>query len=225
MSEAATRAVVSLVGEAMAHLLWGHGAIRISRKRPFRLTSGNFSPVYINCRQAISDPTAMALFTVGVRSKCDEKRIRTDFVAGGETAGIPFASRVAQSLALPLVYVRKARKGHGTDALVEGKVRRGATVLLVEDLITDAASKLGFIKGITAAGAKVSDVVVMFDRLQGGKQALARLGVRLHSLTDMDVALKVAEENAYVPKESVDSTREYLASPRRWHAKRGLDFH
>jgi orotate phosphoribosyltransferase len=136
------------IEEITSLMLWRSGAIKTNTNKPFRLASGNYSPLYINCRQVISDPVFMDLFCAFSHALITWNGVRTDIVAGGETAGIPFAAYIAQRLGLPMVYVRKKAKEHGVASLVEGSIEQGTTVLLVEDLITDAASKLRFVTGI-----------------------------------------------------------------------------
>lgn len=210
--------------EASALMLWDLGAIKINVEQPYKLVSGNFSPIYINCRQVISDSTFMHLFTACARfiSKCYQ--ISLDVVAGGETAGIPFAAFLAQSMALPMVYVRKAKKGHGIDSLVEGNLLAGAKVLLVEDLITDAESKLHFIDALRASGGVVESVLVLFDREQGGREALKNRGIHLHAVSRMTTAMRVAEDAGLLSKCQLSSVRDYLNSPYEWHIKYGLNF-
>src|SRR3546814_16892712 len=79
-----------------------------------------------------------------------------DCIAGGETAGIPFAAWIAERLGLPMLYVRKKPKGFGRDAQIEGAFREGSRVLLVEDLATDGGSKLNFVDAIRRAGAELA---------------------------------------------------------------------
>ena len=97
-------------------------------------------------------------------------------------------------------------------------------VLLVEDLITDAGSKLSFVQGIRDAGADVKDVLVVFDRLQGGKEALGTVGIALHALTDMKVALSEAKCSGLLETNVIQSVQEYLDSPQQWHTQRGLKY-
>lgn len=216
--------VLSRIGEIAAFLLWDVGAIKVSSEQPFRLVSGNYSPIYINCRQVISDPAFMGLFTSFVRMVCQYRAIHADVIAGGETAGIPFAAYVAQTLSRPMIYVRKAKKEHGLASLVEGQLKEGSRVMLVEDLITDAGSKLHFVDAISAARGIVKDIFVLFDRVQGGQEALAKLGVTLHRVTDMNTAITVAQEFGLVSANDVASIQDYLRSPRAWHAKHHLPF-
>src|SRR3546814_10136010 len=85
-----------------------------------------------------------------------------DCIAGGETAGIPFAAWIAERLGLPMLYVRKKPKGFGRDAQIEGAFREGSRVLLVEDLATDGGSKLNFVDAIRRAGAEIAHTFVIF---------------------------------------------------------------
>ena len=208
----------------MALQLWQLQAIRINVDRPFQLTSGNYSPIYINCRQLISSPAFLDLFTGACRIICEHRDIDFDVVAGGETAGIPFAAYVARAFGKPMVYVRKATKQHGVAARIEGVLGPSDRVILVEDLITDAGSKMSFIEAIRETESTVSDVLVVFDRLQGGRQALAEKDVTLHSLTNIDVALTVAADVGTISAKHLPLVKQYLLSPAKWHSQKGLDF-
>ncbi len=204
--------------------LWQLEAVKLNLAQPFKLASGNFSPIYVNCRQLISVPAFADLFTAATRILGEARAIEFDVIAGGETAGIPFAAILAKGLGRPMIYVRKAAKDYGTASRIEGTSPRDARVLLVEDLITDAGSKLSFVEAIDAAGGRVTDVLVVFDRLQGGREALAAKHIRLHSLCDMDEALAVAGSAGLVSAADLDSVGRYLADPAAWHRERGLAF-
>ena len=202
--------------ELAALLLWQAGAVRVSVAEPFTLASGRLSPIYVNCRQVISSPTFMQLYPGFARLLCEAAGVRFDAVAGGETAGIPFAAYLARDLGLPMLYVRKKPKGYGLASQVEGSVQAGWKVLLVEDLITDGGSKQGFIDALRAAGAEVSDALVLFDRLQGGAAQLAAQGVRLHAVTDRTAALTVAEASGLLDTGARAAVERYFADPEAW---------
>ena len=216
--------VLPRMSEMVSLLLWDIGAVKVNIDEPFKLVSGNYSPIYINCRLAISNPTLMSLFTASSQIICEHKDIHIDVVAGGETAGIPFAAYVAQSLSLPMIYVRKARKGHGIASLIEGHITKSSNVLLVEDLITDAGSKLHFINAIRAADGLVKNVLVLFDREQGGREALRAQDIQLYSVTDLKTALDIAKEANLLPDSHLQSVKEYLKDVRLWHRKHKLSF-
>lgn len=211
--------VLPRMREIAALLLWDIEAVKVNLDEPFKLVSGNYSPIYINCRLAISHPTLMQFFVASAQIICEHHHIRVDVVAGGETAGIPFAAYLAQGLSAPMVYVRKSKKGHGIDSLVEGHISQNNKVLLVEDLITDGGSKLHFVDAIRAAGGIVENVFVLFDREQGGKKTLKEHGIQLYSATDMTTVLKVSEESGILSKESLEFLFDYLNNPLEWQNK------
>ena len=217
-----TNEMVASIRRLVALQLWQLGAVKVNLEKPFKLVSGNYSPIYINCRQLISSPAFCDLFSAAARILCEANKIEFDIVAGGETAGIPFAAILARALGKPMVYVRKAVKGHGLGSLVEGVLPRGSRVLLTEDLITDAGSKLHFIEAILSAGAKVSNVLVVFDRLQGGGRALALQRISLLSVSDMRTVLLVAKTAGILKPSELKSVNSYLKSPRTWYAAKSL---
>jgi orotate phosphoribosyltransferase len=205
--------------------LWELGAVRVNTEDPFRLVSGNYSPIYINCRQLISSLIFVDILAAAARIICDVGAVNVDVIAGGETAGIPFAAFLARTFNRPMIYVRKQAKAHGIATPIEGVLSPGQKVLLVEDLITDAGSKLAFIESIRHGGAFVEDVFVVFDRLQGGREALQEKGIRLHAATDMKMVLEVAREAGVLAEETLTAVHEYLVSPASWHSQRNFPYH
>jgi orotate phosphoribosyltransferase len=205
--------------ELMALMLWEKGAVKVNLEEPFTLASGAQSPVYVNCREVISDPVFMQLFTALSRSLLERREVAFDALAGGETAGIPFAAYLARDVGKPMLYVRKKAKGYGTASRVEGRLEPGARLLLVEDLITDGGSKLTFIEALREADGGVEDALVLFDRHQGGEALLARHGVRLHALCDRTTALTVAEQAGIL---GVEARREVDAPQNSKQAYGGI---
>src|SRR5436190_16003687 len=146
-----------MIAETTARILLEVKAVNFSTGKPFIFTSGWASPVYIDCRKLISYPRVRSTLidfatSTGLRDVGFEQ---FDTVAGGETAGIPYAAWIADRLSLPMQYVRKKPKGFGRNAQIEGDIREGARTLLVEDLTTDGRSKVNFCKALRDAGARV----------------------------------------------------------------------
>ncbi len=204
------------LSDAAALLFWDADAIRVNPSEPFQLASGKFSPIYVNCRRLISEPVFLQLFTAASRLRLERAGAEIDAVAGGETAGIPFAAFLSTALAKPMVYVRKKAKGYGIASKVEGSFAKDSRVLLVEDLITDGGSKVGFLEALAEAGGKVSEALVVFDRQQGGEELLAKNGVRLHALTDRDTALRVGIEAGRLDAAARDVVENYFRDPEAW---------
>ena len=214
--------LLSRLRQAAALCLWEKGAVKVNTREPFRLASGNLSPIYVNCRTMISDPDFLRLFGAIAAMLLERRDARFDAVAGGETAGIPFAVACAAAFAKPALYVRKKAKDYGIATRLEGELpKAGARVLLVEDLITDGGSKLTFLEALRGAGAVVEDALVLFDREQGGSELLASHGVRLHSVTDRRTAFAVGHSAGLLDEIAVSSIDDYFRDPAGWHAARG----
>ena len=216
--------VVDRLREATGILMWELGAVQVREDDPFELASGNFSPIYFDCRRVISEPGFMSLFAVAARLHLERAGTDFDVVAGGETAGIPFGAVLATSWAKPMVYIRKKAKGYGAEGRIEGRVPAGSRVLLVEDLITDGGSKLGFLEAIESVGAVIDTVLVLCDRQQGGQRLLADHDVELRAIVDRDTLMKVALDGGLLEADQRKSVETYFSDPAQWHRGRGLPF-
>ena len=215
----------SFIAEMTAKMMLEVKAVHFSEGKPFVFTSGWASPVYIDCRKLISYPrvrstlidfaTATIVRDVGFE--------QFDTVAGGETAGIPYAAWIADRLSLPMQYVRKKPKGFGRNAQIEGDVREGARTLLVEDLTTDGRSKINFCKALRDAGAIVEHVFVNFyyDIFPESKKTLADLNVRLHHLATWWDVLAVVKKGGYLQPAQIDEVEKFLHAPAQWSAAHG----
>ena len=187
---------------------------------PFVLTSGLTSPVYIDCRRLISFPRARGkLMDMG--AALIEEAIgfeSIDIVAGGETAGIPFAAWIADRLMLPMAYVRKKPKGVGRGSRIEGQIISGDRVLLVEDLTTDGGSKISFVDGIRDAGGECAHTFVIFHYgiFPKGIETLADHGIKLHALATWWDVVACAEEEGYFDTEALTEVRNFLNNPKEW---------
>ena len=208
--------------ETAADILLEIQAVHIRPEEPFTFTSGRLSPVYVDCRKIISFPRArrrlMAMGTDMLASLAGTEAF--DMVAGGETAGIPFAAWMADALDLPMLYVRKKPKGFGRNARIEGEVRDDARVLLVEDLATDGGSKLSFVDAIREAGMQVAHCFVVFH-YGVFPQSVANLrekGVELHGLCTWWDILAVAERYGYTADQLAE-VRAFLVDPEDWDAR------
>ena len=198
------------MSKIVSETLWEVKAIKVSLEKPFELASGKMSPIYIDCRTPISHPLSRNIITTCAHFLYEKEHLDVDYIAGGETAGIPYAAWLADRLAKPYVYVRKEPKGYGIKTQIVGDIRQESLVLLYEDLITDGGSKINFISGIRKAGCNIKDCLVIFDRQQGGEERLAEYGVRLLSMTDLNITLEVGLQRGYISKEDFDLVCDYL---------------
>lgn len=207
--------------EIAANILLEIEAVHIRPETPFTFTSGRLSPVYVDCRKIISFPRARAqLMDMGVELLAQVAGLEQfDAVAGGETAGIPFAAWIAERLGLPMLYIRKKPKGFGRNARIEGELRPGQRVLLVEDLATDGGSKLSFIDAVREAEGEIAHCLVVFHygNFPESTQSLADRGVALHGLCTWWDVLAAAEQRGYTA-EQIAEVRHFLNDADGWAA-------
>jgi orotate phosphoribosyltransferase len=204
----------------VAQILLDIEAVNFRPEDPYTFTSGRVAPTYIDCRRIISFPAARREITkLGVELIDREiGRGNLDVIAGGETAGIPFAAFIAEAMDLPMVYVRKQPKGFGRMAQIEGDLAEGARVLLVEDLATDSGSKVRFIDALRAAGAVCSETWVVFHYgiFPESWKTLGDLGVGLHALATWWDVLDVARDGTTFTAAQLDSVEAFLNDPDGW---------
>ncbi|MBC6437040.1 MAG: orotate phosphoribosyltransferase [Rhodobacteraceae bacterium] len=210
------------IARMTARVLLDIGAVQFSTAPPYTHASGKQAPTYIDCRKLISYPRARAmvmdfLICTVVRHTGPEV---FDIIAGGETAGIPFAAMMAERLALPMAYVRKAPKGHGRTAQIEGVLPPGARVLLVEDLATDGGSKQAFVRAIRTAGAECAHTAVIFyyGIFPEAKANLAARGITLHHLCTWADVMAEARQRGDFDAATLDQVARFLANPGGWEA-------
>ncbi|MEL7466731.1 MAG: orotate phosphoribosyltransferase [Pseudomonadota bacterium] len=215
----------ALMARQTARMLLEVKAVHFRADDPYTLTSGLKSPVYIDCRKLISYPRLRGALMDFMTSKLmrDAGFEAFDAIAGGETAGIPFAAWIAERMALPMQYVRKKPKGFGRDAQIEGVIEEGQRVLLVEDLTTDGGSKLKFAEAIRTAGARCDHTAVLFyyDIFEGSTEALKDAGLTLHYLATWRDVLAEARAGGHFDKKTLDGVGEFLADPLGWSAAHG----
>jgi len=208
------------IARLTARMLLEIKAVDFNAKDPFTLASGLQSPTYVDCRKLISYPrirsTLMDFMTVTVMRDAGFEAF--DNIAGGETAGIPFAALVAERLALPMTYVRKKPKGYGRNARIEGAMTEDQRVLLVEDLTTDGGSKLSFVDAIRETGASCGHTAVIFyyDIFPGTVKLLADHGVQLHHLCTWWDVLAEAKSSSAFDTATLKEVKKFLRAPRDW---------
>lgn len=214
----------SEIARLSASMLLEIGAVDFNAKEPFIYASGLPGPTYVDCRKVVSFPrvraTLMDFLTITVMRDAGFEAF--DNIAGGETAGIPFAAFVSERMALPMSYVRKKPKGYGRNARIEGQMREGDRVLLVEDLTTDGGSKLSFVDAIRETGATCGHTAVIFyyGIFPETEKTLGDHGIQLHSLCTWWDVLAVAKEQQKFDAETLTQVEAFLNDPVAWQEAR-----
>jgi len=210
--------------EITARILLETQSVLFRPDDPFTFTSGLRSPVYIDCRRLISFPRArkklMDLAAALIERHTGFESLEA--IAGGETAGIPFAAWIADRLSLPMLYVRKQPKGFGRNAQIEGELKDGARVLLVEDLASEGTSKLNFVRAIRQAGGVIDHAFVIFNYgiFPQIDTSLAGEGITLLALaTWWDVAQTAERLGQFGPGQYAQ-IESFLKDPNAWSQAR-----
>ena len=181
---------------------------------PFTWASGIKSPVYCDNRLILTAPEVR---TQVESALCEV--IRADYpdvevLMGTSTAGIAHAAIVGHLMNLPMGYVRSGAKDHGRQNRIEGRLREGEKVVVIEDLISTGGSLIETVEALREAGAEVLGAVSIFTYgMEKGKKRLAEAGVRAVSLTDFDEIVAVAEAEGYIPAQSVPGLMAFRADP------------
>lgn len=199
------------------------GAVAFRPDAPFTLASGLPSPTYVDCRRLIGFPRLRSVLMdhMAAAAMREAGFEAFDVVAGGETAGIPFGAWIAERLALPMAYIRKAPKGYGRNARIEGPMAEGDRVLLVEDMTTDGGSKVAFVDAIRETGASCAHAAVVFSYgiFLETEPRLAEHGVTLHALCDWWDVLAEARASGAFETATLDGVEAFLRDPRGWQAR------
>ncbi|MDV4153433.1 MULTISPECIES: orotate phosphoribosyltransferase [Rhizobium] len=213
----------AVMAELLAKMLWEIKAVHFNAAQPYKLSSGMASPVYIDCRKLLSFPRIRSTVMDFAASTLlrDAGFEQFDCIAGGETAGIPFAALLADRLGLPMIYVRKQPKGHGRNAQIEGNMPEGSRVLVIEDLTTAGGSMFKFIDAVRAAGGIVDHGIALFFYGIFGEQRFADGKVRLHHIATWRNVLAVARERKLFDDKTLSEVEAFLDAPLAWSGRNG----
>ena len=209
--EASDRKKAMMVDELAMVLL----KVKALQLGTFTLASGKLSSYYIDLRTVPSFPGAYRYII-----DCYVELIREvgpsnfDAIAGIPTAGLVFSSPVALQLHKPMIYVRKDEKDYGRKKRIEGSIKPGWRILVMDDLITTGSSILSAIDAIREEGGEVKDVVVLIDRLEGGRANLRKAGATLHSLTDVMNMVRTLHKNEAISDDEVQAIKSQIMAGR-----------
>jgi uridine monophosphate synthetase len=193
--------------ESLARDLIDSGCIRFGQ---FTLKSGAISPIYLDLRQLVAHPQILRRVARAYARKLGE--LKFDRLAGIPYAALPIATAIALEMNRPLIYPRRETKEYGTRASIEGKFAPGETVVVIDDLATTGSSKIETIEKLTDAGLVVRDIVVLIDREQGARQALATAGHTLHAIVTLRELLDELRQSGAITPEQFAQVTAYLGS-------------
>ena len=206
------------MSEIIAEKLIDIESVKFSFENHFTLTSGLKSPVYVDCRKIISFIDERELIMNEALNYFEKNKIQFDLVAGGETAGIPYAAIISEKIKKPMVYIRKKPKGFGQNQQIEGHFKEKEKAILIEDLATDGGSKVIFVEAMRKAGLIVNDIFVIFyyDIFNLENSVLSKLNVNIHSLCTWKDIISVIEKKNIYKENDIKNLKKFLSNPDDW---------
>ena len=192
-------------------------AIKLQPEDPFTWASGWKSPFYCDNRKTLSFPDLRTFVKVELTRIILENFPEAEAVAGVATGAIAQGALVADALALPFAYVRSKAKDHGMANLIEGELKPGTKVVVVEDLISTGGSSLKAVEALRAAGYEVVGMVASYTYgFPVAEDAFSNAGVKLVTISDYAHVVEVAATTGYIKQEDVDVLHEWRKDPANW---------
>ena len=206
------------MSEKIAEKLINIGSVQFSFDNHFTLTSGLKSPVYVDCRRIISFVEERDFIMGEAINYFQKNDLQFDLIAGGETAGIPYAAIISEKTKKPMLYIRKKPKGFGKNQQIEGEFKEKENAILIEDLATDGGSKVIFVEAMRKAGLKVKDIFVIFyyDIFNFEGSVLSKLDVNIHSLCTWKDIITVLEQKNLYNQNDINNLKQFLSNPDDW---------
>jgi orotate phosphoribosyltransferase len=196
-----------------AELLLKIKAVKLSPNDLFTWASGIKSPIYCDNRITLSYPEIRTFIRQHFVKSIEESSFEPEAIAGVATGGIAQGALIAQELGLPFAYVRSGKKDHGLSNQIEGEVRHGQRIVVVEDLISTGGSSLGAVTALREAGCNVKGMVAIFTyNLPKAEKAFKEADCMLITLTDYDHLVQKAAEIGYIKEADVKILQEFKLS-------------
>lgn len=205
------------VDKLLAKKLLGISAVKLQPKNPFTWASGWKSPIYTDNRKTLSFPDVRTFVKIELSRLIAEKFEEFDVIAGVATGAIAQGAMIADELGMPYVYIRSAAKDHGMGNLIEGDIKPGQKVVVVEDLISTGGSSLKAVEAVRQAGCEVVGMVAIFTYgFPLAEEKFKEAGVTLYTLSNYNAVLVAAAETGYINSEDIETLKVWRENPSQW---------
>lgn len=192
-------------------------SIKINLERPYLWASGWKSPIYCDNRLSLSFPAVRTLVKDSLVKLVKEKYPKVEAIAGVATAGIPQGALIADELNIPFIYVRSKSKEHGLENQVEGLVKKGQKVVIVEDLVSTGGSSLQASEAIRVAGMEVMGMVAIFTYgFPIAEENFKSRNTELWYLADYETMLQLGVEKGSISNEQLATLKAWRGNPAQW---------
>ncbi len=201
----------------MAEKLLKISAINLQPENPFTWASGWNSPIYTDNRKTLSYPDIRSFIKIELTRIIMENFADVEAIAGVATGAIAQGALVADEMDLPYAYVRSTPKDHGLENLIEGNVKPGSKVVVVEDLVSTGSSSLKAVKALREAGCEVIGMVALFTYgFPIAQENFEKADVKLITLSNYNAMLEVALENGFIKSTDIETLGEWRKDPANW---------
>ena len=205
------------VDKLLAKKLLGVSAVKLQPNNPFTWASGWKSPIYTDNRKTLSFPEVRSFVKIELTRLIKEKFAEFDVIAGVATGAIAQGALIADELDMPYVYIRSAAKDHGMGNLIEGEIKPGQKVVVVEDLISTGGSSLKAVEAVRQAGCEVVGMVAIFTYgFPLAEEKFKEAGVTLYTLSNYNAVLEAAAETGYINSEDIETLKVWRENPSQW---------
>jgi len=195
-------------------------AVKLQPSNPFTWASGWKSPIYCDNRKTLSYPNLRNFIKLELARLIREKYEDVDAIAGVATGAIAQGAMVAEELGLPFVYVRSSPKDHGLENLIEGDLKPGMKVVVIEDLISTGGSSLKAVEAIRNDGSEVIGMMAIFSYgFPVAEEAFKKAKVELTSLSNYEAVLEIALATNYIHESELTALQEWRKAPATWLPK------
>lgn len=205
------------VDRLLAEKLLNISAIQLQPENPFVWSSGWNSPIYTDNRKTLSYPDVRNFIKVELCRIIMENFRDVDVIAGVATGAIAQGALVADTLGLPYVYVRSSPKDHGLENLIEGNLKAGQRVVVIEDLVSTGGSSLKACEAIRNAGGEVAGMAAIFTyEFPVSTRKFKEAGVELRTISNYSAMLEAALEINYIKEDDIETLKEWRKDPANW---------
>ncbi len=209
------------VAHLLAEKLLKINALKLQPANPFVWASGWNSPIYTDNRRTLSYPEVRSFIKIELTRMIMENFPDAEAIAGVATGAIAQGALVADLLNLPYVYIRSSPKDHGLEHLIEGDLRQGQKVVVVEDLVSTGKSSLKAVEAVRNAGSQVVGMVALFTYgFPVAETNFEEAGVKLLTLSDYNTMLEVALKTNYICEDDLETLRRWRNDPATWVPER-----
>lgn len=192
-------------------------AVKLSPEKPFLWASGLHSPIYCDNRKALSYPAFRKTICKAMIEVINATFKDVDVIAGVATGAIAYGAIVAEMMGKPFVYIRSKAKDHGMGNQVEGVLRGGERVVVIEDLISTGQSSLAAVDALLKCGVHIAGMVAIFSyNFDRSRRAFENADVELHTLSNYDTLVDVALDTGYIREGDVKMLKEWRYDPDKW---------